>query len=110
MAPPFVSPGHRHADRGLVIGFLLFFVDEPENSLYISGDTVWYEGIREIGNRFAIRTALLFMGAARVRAVGEWHLTFTAAEAVEAARVFSSATIIHSSALRRLAALYGIAI
>lgn len=86
--------GPAHADRGPVTGFLLFFLDEPENSLYISGDTVWYEGVREVGTRFPVRTALLFMGAALVRAVGDWHLTFTAAEAVEAAGVFSSATIV----------------
>jgi L-ascorbate metabolism protein UlaG (beta-lactamase superfamily) len=86
--------GPAHADRGPVVGFALAFLDDPTDVLYLSGDTVWYEGVREVSERFAVRTAVLFMGAARVRAVGEWHLTFTAAEGVEAAQAFSKATIV----------------
>jgi len=37
---------------------------------------------------------LLFMGAARVRAIGPAHLTMTADEAVAAAQAFRQATII----------------
>jgi hypothetical protein len=37
---------------------------------------------------------ILFMGAARVPAVGPAHLTFTAAEAVEAAGAFPEAPIV----------------
>jgi L-ascorbate metabolism protein UlaG (beta-lactamase superfamily) len=86
--------GPPHADRGPVIGFLLAFSDDPTNSLYISGDTVWYEGVQQVATRFSIRAALLFLGAARVAAAGEWNLTLTAAEAVEVARVLSAATIV----------------
>lgn len=86
--------GPAHADRGPVVGFALAFCDEPDHVLYLSGDTVWYEGVREVSERFSVRIAVLFMGAARVRAVGEWHLTFTGAEGVEAARAFSKATIV----------------
>jgi L-ascorbate metabolism protein UlaG (beta-lactamase superfamily) len=86
--------GPAHADRGPVVGFALAFRDDPADVLYLSGDTVWYEGIREVSERFPVRTAVLFMGAARVRAVGDFHLTFTGAEGVEAARAFSRATIV----------------
>ena len=55
---------------------------------------MWYEDLREIGRRFSIRVALLFMGAARVAAVGPWHLTLTASEGVEAARALEEATIV----------------
>jgi len=44
--------------------------------------------------RFGVRVALLFMGAARVTAVGPWHLTFTADEGVEAARALAGAAIV----------------
>jgi hypothetical protein len=54
---------------------------------------VWYEGVAEVGRRFPVRLAMLFMGAARVPEVGPEHLTFTAAEAVEAARAFPDALI-----------------
>ena len=86
--------GPAHADRGPVIGFVLTWRDQPDEGIYVSGDTVWYEDLREIGRRFSIRVALLFMGAARVAAVGPWHLTLTAAEGVEAARALEEATIV----------------
>ncbi|MDE3048275.1 MAG: MBL fold metallo-hydrolase [Nitrospirota bacterium] len=86
--------GPAHADRGPVTGFVLSFQDDPGNAIYLSGDTVWYEGVREVSQRFSIRMAVLFMGAARVPAVGDWPLTFTASEGVETARAFSDATII----------------
>jgi L-ascorbate metabolism protein UlaG (beta-lactamase superfamily) len=86
--------GPAHGDRGPVVGFALAFEDDPGNVLYLSGDTVWYEGVREVSERFPVRTAVLFMGAARVRAVGESHLTFTGAEGVEAARAFPEAAIV----------------
>jgi L-ascorbate metabolism protein UlaG (beta-lactamase superfamily) len=86
--------GPPHADRGPVIGFVLGFQDDPEDQIYLSGDTVWYEGIRQVAEQFSIRVAMLFMGAARVGAAGDWPLTFTAAEGVEAARAFSKAAIV----------------
>jgi len=85
--------GPAHADRGPVIGFALTWADQPDEGIYVSGDTVWCEDLREIGRRCSIRVALLFMGAARVAAVGPWHLTFTAGEGVEAARTFEEAVI-----------------
>jgi len=84
--------GPSHMDRGPVIGFVL---EHPtEQTVYVAGDTVWYEGVNEVAKRFEIRTAVLNLGAARVAAVGPWHLTMTASEAVELARVFAVAQII----------------
>jgi L-ascorbate metabolism protein UlaG (beta-lactamase superfamily) len=81
-------------DRGPVTGFVLTLTESPQRAIYISGDTVWYEGVAEVSRRFDIRIAILFMGAARVREVGPAHLTFTADEAVEAAHTFAGALII----------------
>ena len=86
--------GPAHMDRGPVTGFALAFVDAPTEVVYISGDTVWYEGVQQVGERFPVRTALLFLGAAKVQAVGDWNLTFTAAEAVAAARALRDAEIV----------------
>jgi L-ascorbate metabolism protein UlaG (beta-lactamase superfamily) len=77
-----------------VTGFVLSVPDHPEHCVYISGDTVWYEGVAEVARRFPIRVACLFMGAARVPEVGPKALTFTAAEGVEAARAFADAIIV----------------
>ena len=81
-------------DRGPVIGFHFAFADRPEESVYVSGDTVWYEGVAEVARRFSPRVALLFGGAARVREVGPAHLTMTSEEMVAAARAFDRAAIV----------------
>jgi L-ascorbate metabolism protein UlaG (beta-lactamase superfamily) len=86
--------GPAHAERGPVVGFVLQHPEAPDEGIYLSGDTVWFEGVAEVSRRFSIRTAVLFMGAARVAAVGPWHLTFTAAEGVEAARALAQARIV----------------
>jgi L-ascorbate metabolism protein UlaG (beta-lactamase superfamily) len=86
--------GPAHSDRGPVLGFVAYYADAPESAMYFSGDTVWYEGVAEVAKRFAVKAAILNLGAARVAEVGPFHLTMTAEEGVEAARAFSLATII----------------
>ncbi len=84
--------GPAHMDRGPVIGFVLEHAGD--GPLYFGGDTVWYEGVEEVARRYQIQTAVLNLGAARVAAVGPWHLTMTAHEAVELARTFAAAKIV----------------
>ena len=86
--------GPAGGDRGPVIGFILAFVDDVTPLVYVSGDTVWYEGIEEVSRRFAPAVAMLFAGAARVSAAGPSPLTFTAEEVVTAARAFPHALIV----------------
>jgi len=86
--------GPEGRSRGAVNGFALFFTDAPERVVYISGDTVWYPGVEEIARRFPVQVAILHLGAARVPEVGPFHLTMTAAEAVDTARAFSSALVV----------------
>jgi L-ascorbate metabolism protein UlaG (beta-lactamase superfamily) len=86
--------GPAGGDRGPVTGFVLAVGGGVEDAIYVSGDTVWYDGVAEVARRFQIDTAVLFMGAARVREVGPHHVTMTAEEGVEAARVFPKATIV----------------
>jgi L-ascorbate metabolism protein UlaG (beta-lactamase superfamily) len=86
--------GPADGERGPVIGFALAFTDAPTEVVYVSGDSVWFDGIAEAARRFHPRVALLFTGAARVREVGPAHLTFTAGEAVLAARACEGALIV----------------
>lgn len=86
--------GPADGDRGPVTGFILALSETPESAIYISGDTVWYEGVAEVSRNFPVKLAVLFMGAARVAEVGPAHLTFSADEAVEAARAFPQAVIV----------------
>jgi|KBSSwiS6_1023812.scaffolds.fasta_scaffold19757_2 L-ascorbate metabolism protein UlaG (beta-lactamase superfamily) len=81
-------------DRGPVIGFIVAFADERRPVVYISGDTVWYDGIAEVSRRFDPAVVLLFAGAACVPEVGPAPLTLTATDAVAAAHAFARATIV----------------
>ena len=86
--------GPADGDRGPVTGFMLNFADKPEASIYVSGDTVWYDGVAELSQQFGVKVAVLFMGAARVKEVGPAHLTMSAEDGIEFARAFPSATIV----------------
>jgi len=86
--------GPANMDRGPVNGFVFFFTDAPERAIYFSGDTVWFDGVAEVAQRFPIRLAVLNLGAARVAEVGPFHLTMTSEEGVQAARTFKNAAIV----------------
>jgi L-ascorbate metabolism protein UlaG (beta-lactamase superfamily) len=87
----------RHGPAGIeplsgdVIGFVLTFVNET-NSIYVTGDTVWYDGVAEVARRFRVGTVLLFAGAARTR--GPFNLTMDTNDAIETAHAFPYATIV----------------
>lgn len=85
--------GPAGSDRGPVTGFILNFKGEEKNGIYITGDTVYYEGVEEVARRFDIGLMLLFIGAARIAAVGPAHLTMTVEESIKAARLFDHADI-----------------
>lgn len=86
--------GPEGGDRGPVIGFILRPANAAGPILYFSGDTVWYEGVAEVGRRFPVDFAVLNLGAARVAVAGPAPLTFTAADAVTLARAWPRATIV----------------
>lgn len=86
--------GPDNGDRGPVTGFVLNFKDETQGAVYITGDTVWYEGVEEVAKRFDVKMVLAFMGAAIVKNVGAAHLTMTVEEGLKLARLFDNATIV----------------
>ncbi|GAA0724323.1 MBL fold metallo-hydrolase [Dokdonella soli] len=82
-------------DRGPVIGFVLQRLEDPSSeTIYVSGDTVWYDGVAEVARRFPVTVAVLNMGAAHVAVAGPSHLTFTATEGVEFTRAFPTAIVV----------------
>jgi L-ascorbate metabolism protein UlaG (beta-lactamase superfamily) len=85
--------GPAGGDRGPVIGFALTREDVP-GTVYVSGDTVWFDGVREVSERFDVRVALLFCGRARVSVAGDHDLTMSADDAVKAAQAMARATIV----------------
>lgn len=88
------GPDGIEARLGEVTGFALSWNDQAHGALYLSGDTVWYEGVAAIGEHVRVGTAFLFLGAVQIEAYGSSRLTMNAAEAAVAARALGARTII----------------
>jgi L-ascorbate metabolism protein UlaG (beta-lactamase superfamily) len=88
----------RHGPAGIepmlgdVTGFMVSALDPDRDLVYVTGDTVWYEGTAEIARRFSPLAVVLFAGAARSR--GPFHLTADTNDAVEFATAFRDAAIV----------------
>ena len=86
----------RHGPAGIeplsgdVIGFVLS--REQGAPIYISGDTVFYDGVAEVARRFKCGVVLPFAGAAQTR--GPFHLTMDTNDTIETARAFPDAVIV----------------
>lgn len=76
---------------GDVVGFLVG-TEQPGDAIYVTGDTVWYEGTAEVAKRFSPKVVMLFAGAAEPR--GRFHMTMGSNDALEAANAFPDASII----------------
>jgi L-ascorbate metabolism protein UlaG (beta-lactamase superfamily) len=72
---------------GHVIGFMLEWDGQQNGALYISGDTVYYEGVEQVAQRFKVNTAILHVGRAGLSPEDDLHFTFTAKEAIQTARL-----------------------
>jgi L-ascorbate metabolism protein UlaG (beta-lactamase superfamily) len=68
---------------GDVVGFALRWEGQEHGALWISGDTVLYDGVREVAGRVEVGTALVHLGGVRFPVSGPLRYTMTAAEAVE---------------------------
>ncbi len=85
-APARHGPPFTRALTGEVTGFVLEWAGQPDGALYISGDTVWYRQLPQIGRRVRIGTALLHLGAARFGHLLRPRFSLNAEEAVAVAR------------------------
>lgn len=68
---------------GDVIGFSLKWEGQEHGVLWISGDTVLYDGLRQVADRLDVGTAILHLGGVRFPISGPARYTMTAKEAVE---------------------------
>lgn len=86
----------RHGPAGIepLAGDVIGFVLSPANGapVYVSGDTVYYDGVAEVARHFKAGVVLPFAGAAQTR--GPFHLTMDTNDTVEAARTFPDALIV----------------
>jgi L-ascorbate metabolism protein UlaG (beta-lactamase superfamily) len=79
---------------GDVIGFALRWEGQEHGVLWISGDTVLYDGVRQVGDRLQVDTALLHLGGVRFPVTGPVRYTMTAEDAVELCRLIRPRTAI----------------
>lgn len=68
---------------GAVIGFALRWDGQEHGELWISGDTVLYDGVREVAGRVRVDTALLHLGGVQFPVTGPLRYTMTARDAIE---------------------------
>ena len=65
------------------MGFALRWEGQEDGVLWISGDTVLYDGVRQVAERLHVDTALLHLGGVRFGVSGPLRYTMTARDAVE---------------------------
>lgn len=78
-------------DAGDVIGFGLG-VTRPGDLVYITGDTLWFEGTAEVARRFSPKVVVLYTGAAEPR--GRFRMTMGSEDALEAAHAFPDSALV----------------
>lgn len=85
----------RHGPSGIepITGDVTGFVVETEETqIYITGDTVFYEGIKEVAEKFHPKYIFIFAGAAQPR--GPFNVTMGTNDAIDTAFTFPEATLI----------------
>jgi L-ascorbate metabolism protein UlaG (beta-lactamase superfamily) len=88
------GPPHAHFIIGDVIGFALRWEGQQDGALWISGDTVLYDGVRAVAGRVRIDVALLHLGGVRFPHTGPVRYTMTARDAVKLAALLRPRTVI----------------
>lgn len=88
----------RHGPAGIVkmagdvIGFIISVFDNTKYEIYITGDTVFYDGVLPVAKRFKPSLIFLFAGAARTK--GPFNLTMGTNDAIDTAYAFPDALIV----------------
>lgn len=78
-------------DVGEVVGFALG-IEKPGDLVYITGDTLWFDGTAEVARKFSPKIVVLHTGAAEPR--GRFHMTMGSEDALEAANAFPDAALV----------------
>jgi L-ascorbate metabolism protein UlaG (beta-lactamase superfamily) len=86
-------PGSRRI-VGDVIGFALRWDGQTHGVVWISGDTVLYDGVRRIAGRLRVGTAVLHLGGVRFPVTGPVRYTMTARDGIELCGLLRPHTVI----------------
>ena len=87
--PPLSRPLAGH-----VIGFALRWEGQEHGVLWISGDTVLYDGVRQVADRIEVDIAVLHLGGVRFPVTGPLRYSMTARQAIELCGLIRPRTVI----------------
>jgi L-ascorbate metabolism protein UlaG (beta-lactamase superfamily) len=79
---------------GEVTGFALRWEGQEHGMLWISGDTVLYDGVREVPQRLEIGTAIVHLGGVRFPISGPLRYTMTAEDAAQLCGLIDPHTVL----------------
>jgi L-ascorbate metabolism protein UlaG (beta-lactamase superfamily) len=88
------GPPLSHPLVGDVIGFALRWDGQEHGVLWISGDTVLYDGVRQVADRLDVDTAILHLGGVQFPITGPLRYTMTAGDAVALTGLVNPRTVI----------------
>jgi L-ascorbate metabolism protein UlaG (beta-lactamase superfamily) len=71
---------------GDVVGFALAWDGQTDGVLWISGDTVLYDGVKEVARRFRVDLAVLHLGSAQFGVTGPVRYTMGTDDGIELCR------------------------
>jgi L-ascorbate metabolism protein UlaG (beta-lactamase superfamily) len=77
-----------------VVGFALGWGGQAHGTLWITSDTVLYDGLRQVADRLQVDTALLHLGCVRFPVTGPVRYSMTAREAGQLCRLVRPRTAI----------------
>ncbi len=84
-----------HFFAGDVIGFILEWDEQDNGAYYISGDTVFFKGIKEIAHRFTIDVGIFHLGSVQFKHLtGLGQYTFDTKGAIKASELLNVNTFI----------------
>jgi len=68
---------------GPVVGFALAWEGQANGVLWLSGDTVLYDGVKEVADRLSVSVAVLHLGVVQFPITGPLKYTMSAQDAIE---------------------------
>jgi L-ascorbate metabolism protein UlaG (beta-lactamase superfamily) len=88
------GPDGTQEATGPVTGFILTWPGQVNGPLYLSGDTVLFDGTAEIARRFQVGTAILHIGRVKLPPMGDLHFSLDANAAAQLAKDLGARTVI----------------
>jgi L-ascorbate metabolism protein UlaG (beta-lactamase superfamily) len=88
------GPRWSHPIVGDVVGFALRWEGQRHGVLWITGDTVLFEGVRRAAERLTVDTVVVHLGGVRFPLTGPVRYTMTARDAVELCELMRPRTIV----------------